>query len=277
MNPKELTAFLENDVLRVVKYELNIASERYHSDDCPNAILLAGQPGAGKTVLSDMFALQYDDDIAFVNGDDYRRQHPHYRELYQAYGSDFVSMISPFSNEVANRLIDAYSDMRFNLIIEGTGRTVEVPKSTAEKLTAKGYAVEMAVIAARPVVSLISTLLRFYDMNKGGTIPRSTAVEAHDNVVKALPANLDTLVNVPEIQRLMIWDREQNCVYDSSSDERLPSKALTGYWNAEWSKAEINAASKDISRLEAMEEQYCLGQTSVIDELRRRFAQETER
>ena len=42
MNPKELTAFSENDVLRVVKYELNIASERYHSDDCPNAILLAG-------------------------------------------------------------------------------------------------------------------------------------------------------------------------------------------------------------------------------------------
>lgn len=26
MNPKELTAFSENDVLRVVKYELNIAS-----------------------------------------------------------------------------------------------------------------------------------------------------------------------------------------------------------------------------------------------------------
>lgn len=239
--------------------------------------MLAGQPGAGKTVLSDMFALQYDDDIAFVNGDDYRRQHPHYRELYKTYGSDFISMISPFSNEVANRLIEEYSDYRYNLMVEGTGRTVEVPKSTAEKLTAKGYAVEMAVIAARPVVSLISTLLRFYDMNKGGTIPRSTAVEAHDNVVKALPGNLDTLVNVPEIQRLMIWDREQNCVYDSSSDERLPSKALTDYWNAEWSKAEINAASKDISRLEAMEEQYCLGQTSVIDELRRRFEQETER
>ena len=76
------------------------------------------------------------------------------------------------------------------MVVEGTGRTVEVPKRTSELLTAKGYTVEMAVIATRPILSLISTVQRFYQINARGTIPRATAVEAHDNVVSALPGKV---------------------------------------------------------------------------------------
>ena len=99
-------------------------------------------------------------------------------------------MTSPFSNAVTERLIEELSDLHFNLVIEGTGRTVQVPKSTVELLTTKGYTVDMAVITARPEVSLISTLLRFYQMNEGGTIPRATALSAHDDIVPRCPATL---------------------------------------------------------------------------------------
>ena len=67
---------------------------------------------------------------------------------------------------------------------------MEVPKVTAERLAAEGYAVEMAVIAARPGISLISTLLRFYQMEERGTIPRATAISAHDSIVAALLCHL---------------------------------------------------------------------------------------
>lgn len=155
-------------------------------------------------MLSSLMLPSLDKDAVLVNGDDYRRYHPDYRTLYEQYGSDAVAMTSPFSNAVTERLIERFSDLRYHMVVEGTGRTVDVPKRTAALLTAKGYCVEMAVIATRPILSLISTVQRFYQMNERGTIPRATAVEAHDKVVSALPANLDVLHELPSISRIMI-------------------------------------------------------------------------
>ena len=214
-----------------------------------------------------MYFSRFSNDIAFVNGDDYRSQHPHYQELYSIFGADSVSMVSPFSNEIANRLIIAYSDLRFNLIVEGTGRTVEVPKSTAEQLTGKGYSVELAVIATRPEISLISTLLRYYEMHLAGILPRATAIPAHDLVVNVLPKNLDVLASVPQISKITIWDREQRPIYDSSRSPRCPSEALKSFWTADWSAEEIQIARESIRKLKEYEETYSLGQIANIEEI----------
>ena len=265
-----LSRFSENDVLKSVQYELYNARSRLHPHDIPHAIILAGQPGSGKTVLSKMYFSRFSNDIAFVNGDDYRNQHPHYQELHRIFGTDSVSMVSPFSNEIANRLISAYSDLRFNLIVEGTGRTVEVPKSTAEQLTEKGYSVEMAVLATRPEVSLASTLLRYYRMSIAGILPRATAISAHDLVVGVLPKNLDILATVPQISRISIWDREQQAIYDSSRSSRHPSEALKEYWNAAWSNEEIQSAEESIRKLKEYEKTYRLGQIATLEEIESR-------
>ena len=108
-----LSHFTELDILRCVQLETEAAFVRYKAVDVPRAILLAGQPGAGKTVLSDTFVSALEDNVAFVNGDDYRRQHPHYRELYGKYGSDFVDMVSPFSNQVSNKPSVSLAGSRF--------------------------------------------------------------------------------------------------------------------------------------------------------------------
>ena len=200
-----LSAFSEADVASVIERETALAHRRFHTQERPRAFLLAGQPGAGKTRLSAMAVSLMDGDAVFINADDYRRYHPNDRTLYAEFGSDCVDMTRAFSGTVTERLIQRLSESRLNLVIEGTGRTVDVPRTTAEALTANGYEVELAVIAARPEVSLCSTLLRFYQMNEGGTIPRATALTAHDEVVAALPGNLDTLNGLDCISRLRIW------------------------------------------------------------------------
>ena len=77
-----LTPEEARSVKRTVEREVELAKGRYHSQPSPRAILLAGQPGAGKTILSSLLQASLDDDAVFINGDDYRRYHPHYSELY---------------------------------------------------------------------------------------------------------------------------------------------------------------------------------------------------
>lgn len=268
---EELSSFSEADVEAFLKEEVALDQCRYQQHKHPSAILLAGQPGAGKTELSTMMLSMLNGDAAFINGDDYRRYHPNYRKLYIELGSDSVQVTSKFSAAITESLITRLSDLHLNLVIEGTGRTVEVPQATAEQLTAKGYTVEMAVIAARPEISLISTLLRFYQMNEGGTIPRATALEAHDKVVAALPSNLDTLLSRSCFSRMRIWDRELTLLYDSTADGKPPSERLLQYWHGTWSDDEIRSAQELIVTLREKERASGLGQEAAICEIERRI------
>lgn len=264
-------AFAEADVSALLERELRLALRRTHRQEHPLAVLLAGQPGAGKTELSTMLLSGMRGDAAVINGDDYRRYHPNYRKLYAVYGSDSVSMTSAFSSAVTEGLVGCLSDAGRNLVIEGTGRTVEVPRFTAELLTGKGYRVEIAVIAARPEVSLASTLLRFYQMNEGGTIPRSTALEAHDGIVRVLPGNLDALRTLPCISRVRIWDRELTLLYDSESSQEPPSTVLCRFWSRPWTEEELSDVQSDLAMLQQKERESGLSQRESLDALARRI------
>lgn len=184
-------------------------------------------------------------------------------------------MTSAFSGKVTENLIACFSDLAFNMVVEGTGRTVDVPKRTATFLAEKGYIVEMAVIATRPLLSLISTLLRFYQMNEHGTIPRATALEAHDSVVAGLPSNLDALSTFPRLSRITIWTRRAELAYDSEVDTPPPSKALEHIWNADWSHTEKAEAAAQIKELRTLEKKMTLGQGRIIEEINARFLRET--
>ena len=266
---KNLADFLPSDVEAVVASERNYAA-RYNRQSEPRAILLAGQPGAGKTVLSSMLNKLLCGNVYFINADEYRRFHPNYKELYARYGSVSVQMTSGFSGAVTERLIHETSERGIHLIIEGTGRTTDVPHRTAELLVKKGYRVELAVIATRPEHSLCSTLLRFYEMNERGTIPRATAMEAHDYVVRVLPDNLDILRDDPVISGITIWDRTPTKIYDSCGTAECPSEVLRQYWNRPWSDEELQDMQRSILRLRHKEEACQLKQSPSIDELERR-------
>ena len=271
-SPNDITAFNEQDIEAVLTDELADSEDRYESVNSPTAVLLAGQPGAGKTELASAMSGMLDYNAFFINADEYRRRHPNYRAIYEHYGSDAVQMTSAFSSVVTERIIKAFSKRHPNLIIEGTGRTVKVPKNTARFLTSEGYTVDLAVLAVRPEMSLASTLLRFYQMNEGGTIPRATAVESHDAVVKALPENLNILCAEPTISRLTIWNRELHRLYDSTFDTIAPSDVLTQLWNCPWSAEELQKTQETICFLRQREATSQLGQSRVIDELERRVS-----
>ena len=108
-------------------------------------------------------------------------------------------------------------------------------------------------------------------MNEGGTIPRATALTAHDEVVAALPGNLDILNGLDCISRLRIWDRDLALLFDSDADMVRPSEALLGFWNRPWSAAELNDAWEQVWHLRRQEVEHSLGQGAVVEELAQRL------
>ena len=56
--------------------------------DKPQAVLLGGQSGAGKTTLHNVFRNAMNGNVIVVNGDEYRSFHPRYKQICAQYGID---------------------------------------------------------------------------------------------------------------------------------------------------------------------------------------------
>ena len=257
MSECKLTDYLPDYFREALSRELSKALSWTKPTENPSAILLAGQPGAGKTQLSAYFSRQQSSSI-LINGDDYRRYHPNYHLIFEQCPNELVQMTAPFSSEFTERMIEELSKARRDLIIEGTGRTTEVPLATARLLVGRGYRVRMAVIATKPELSLLSTLHRFCSMSEMGTVPRSTAMEAHNVVVENLPKNLDILYRSNLFDEMQIINRQEQIVWHSTNAQNMPSEILNNLWSAKWTDEEKADAESELS--------YLLGRTKYLTE-----------
>ena len=126
-------------------------------------------------------------------------------------------------------IIDKLSSAGYNLIIEGTLRTKEVPESTCRTLKERGYDVTLAVLLVRPEVSYLSTIKRYELMKRFGNCnPRMTPKVHHDKVVTALPKNLHAVYKDKIFDNIQIYNRNENLLYDAKRTPRKdPSEIIS--------------------------------------------------
>lgn len=199
----------------------------------PQAYLLAGQPGAGKTKLADIFTRQHSGNIVFVSSDDYRKYHPRYGELQAAYGDDAVLHTQKFAGKMTEALIDDLSASGYHLIIEGTLRTTEVPLRTRDLLRSRGYDVSLNLILVHPEVSYLGTLKRYQQMKEIGLTPRMTPKEHHDLVARSIVDHLHTLYEQDAFPQVRVYNRAGECLYDR---EKTPFRDPSELFREEFSR-----------------------------------------
>ena len=241
-----------------IKYEL-LSGITPSSQPC--AYLLAGQPGAGKSTMAKIFVCEHQKNIAFISGDDYRKDHPHFLELQAQYGDDAVLHTQQFAGKMTEALIDDLSRAQYHLIIEGTLRTTEVPLRTHDLLASRGYDVSLNVILVRPEKSYLSTQKRYRLMEEAGLTPRMTPREHHDGVVRSLVDNLHTLYEQDTFQGIRVYNRAGECLYDK---EKTPFRDPSDLFREEFSRELTSREKTDI------EEDYApyVGRAKVEDTLR---------
>ena len=204
----------------------------------PKVFLLGGQPGAGKSGLENMINIK--DEYISISGDDYREYHPRFKEINLEHGREASKYTQQWAAEITEKLIRELREEKYNLIIEGTLRTAELPLKEARAFKKAGYEVELNVVVVKPEKSRLGTLERYETMLKQDKTPRMTPKEHHDLVVNNIGNNLEIIYNSKTFDNIKLFDRGNNLLYNYKENPYINKKdILNKEFNREWKKEEI--------------------------------------
>ena len=230
----ELTDKQYSDKYALIK---NIVLHKKISVINPVAYILGGQPGAGKSLLQNSI-LSRNYNCVVINADTFRNFHPYFYEIQETFGDTAQNYTQPFINRVTEQLIDELSNEKYNLIIEGTLRTADVPLTTCKILQQKKYAVELHIMAVKKEISYESTILRYERAIAIGKSPRATTKKHHDLVTEAISKNLDIIKKSNAFNKIKIFSRFGDCLYPTG-EKTNPAMIENEVLNGDWSKAEF--------------------------------------
>lgn len=222
---EEFNKVYEKILARIINNK-NLKKER-------KAYILGGQSGAGKSTFFKMHNKA--SDFYVVNGDDYRQYHPHYLDIIQKNITDMPMLTQAFSNKVVETLIKQLSDEGYNIIVEGTLRTAEVPIKTCNELSVKGYKTDLIVVACDAGVSWESTFERAQILADNGVFPRFVPIDIYTDTVNSICSNVKKIQDEDCFNTISIIDREGNVLYPNnegmSISEALEHEIKPNSWN----------------------------------------------
>lgn len=230
--------------------QLLVSNTRLAVKGDPRAVLLGGQSGSGKTMLHRLYRDEFDQNIVIVNGDDYRGYHPRFDQISAQYGIDAPAHTAAWAGRMVEAVIDALSVMGYNLVIEGTLRTSDVPLKTAALLRGRGYGVSLALMAVKPEISLVSCQLRYEQMRIAGTEPRAVDPAHHLVIVEGIVDNLETLEDSGMFDNVSLYSRSERCLFSGADGEGRASEALRDVLFGDWTGEESRHLAYLEQRLE---------------------------
>lgn len=227
---------------------IGLLSTNVRSVNNPSCIYIGGQPGVGKSVLSDK--LKRSSNSVEISMDACRSFHPNYieieetiREFYKDKelssdvnpGHDIALFTQYFAGNMANMLIDRISDMNYNIILEWNMRNSKDVLTCMNKLSKKGYKNEALVLTIHKDKSFEASQIRADVMESTGLISRRVNKEFHQTCLDTIPDNVNVIYEVGNenniLDNMKVILRNGKVIWDSKYDNTLPSNIIEEYYN----------------------------------------------
>ena len=193
--------------------DLPKASSRTH----PKAIILAGQPGAGKGGLARAARDEFSKDVVTIDPDDLRDYHPRIGEFQSTNPYTWSGRTQADAGQWADELREAAVAGRKNFIFDTTLSNGQWTADLIKDLQAKGYEVEVRVVAAHKLESELGVDKRFAENLERKGHGRHVPADARDAIYDKVPASLDTIHAQTDVP-IRIFNREGAELYDSRTD-----------------------------------------------------------
>ena len=180
--------------------------------ETPKAIILGGQPGAGKSALQSIAESELADEggVLAIIGDELRDYHPLYWELLKKDDKTAAFYTDRDSGQWVSKFIETAKEKHYHLIIEGTMRQFEVVRDTMKVLREAGYYIDARVIAVNRLVSLLGTYKRYEQMVEDKGYGRFTLPEAHNAGYDGIPKTIEQVEQLKLADRISVYKRGRN-------------------------------------------------------------------
>lgn len=185
--------------------------------ETPRAIVLAGQPGSGKSALVRAVREEFHGDVLVIDPDEQRERIPGVRRLQEEDPFGWPEKTNTDAFKLANGLRDEGIKQHVNLLIDGSMSDAGNSIRTIEALQKKGYEVEVRAISSHWLESELGIDQRFMRQIDADGVARDVDMDFHNRVYNGLPGNMEKVAEARGVQ-VRIYDRELNELYDNRRD-----------------------------------------------------------
>lgn len=181
----------------------------------PQAFILGGQPGAGKSVIIQKSINQLaNDNIVVLNADEFRLLHPQAKQILDEHGKEFAHYTAPDVRDWGKEVFSAARQNRFNLIHEGTMRTDQICE-TIKQMQQEGYKIHIRVMAVPEIKSRVSIYSRYQELLDSGMPARFTSREDHDNAYYGMLKTLQKIEDEKLYDTIQVVNRKGDTLFNT--------------------------------------------------------------
>ncbi len=155
------------------------------------AVIVGGQPGAGKTNCITNSRMALDQNCVIIDNDAYRNYHPMVNEIKKHHPSLFTLCTDQLSFKATPVMIDVMSDRGYNLIIHQTLKSNLIADDAITKLREKGYIVIVRALAVSDLESKMSMIERSQALIEELGYCRWVPKNNHDVAYAGLPKTVE--------------------------------------------------------------------------------------
>lgn len=214
LTESELRQIFESRILHAV-FDGVEPSRRDH----PLAVMIGGQPGAGKTGaisrLSKELQALAEERAIVIDGDALRQHHPRFQEFNRIDDRKAGYWTGQAMRSWVGMCIEHAISNRYNVILEGTFKNADKVEAQANKFREAGYEIHAEVVSTPYAVSKMSVQLRYEQERHRVGYGRLTPTESHDESYRGIADSIERLQQARLVQSITISRRDGFPVYES--------------------------------------------------------------
>ena len=225
------------------------AEARYLSystpQDHPIAIITGGQPGSGKSGLTNQAKAELAERGGFVlvDADVMRRHHPDYDALMKVNDKLAANFTHEDAGAWSRALRNTAIAEQRNLIIDQTSRDPSALQVMAAELKKAGYSVELRAMATSETVSEQRIHMRYESQRANSGSGRFSTKENHDAAYQSIPIAVDALERSKGADAIRIYDKDMRQIYENRQE------------NGEWKQVPNARGAMEAERQRPLTEQ----------------------
>lgn len=226
------------------------------SSDSPSSIFIGAQPGAGKTrAVRRVRELIQDENLIYINPDDYRRYHPDYMKLLEEKPLMMPARTARASADWARLSIQYAIRKQYSTIVESTWGNPDKILQQIEEAREANRQIMTVALAVPPVFSKLSILERYYRDFSDGQAGRWVSPEDHDTAVESLGESVEALAECNAIDQFMVIGRDGDPYYLGDSGS-LFSSAWSASAHRDLTQDEASSIARQTFELKKLVEEF---------------------